>query len=185
MRRFRKTALALHIIITISFIVACNNMDDSVARLKQKIDKAEMVEYIDSVHLTTVKMLYPDFFSVKKENGQRAEFYYSDQDVKELVLSFHAIPPRIFENTEKALKIISDSLDICIKKRSDYFILKSEESDPSSFVLLTKYYRTKFGGWICVSILYEKKYEKAVTRLTKQVMKWKPLSDKLFPDMPD
>ena len=182
---FKKKVFVLLVLLLSFIVIACNNSNDPVERLKQKIDKAEMVEYIDSVHLTTVKMLYPDFFSVKKENGQRAEFYYSDQDVKELVLSFHAIPPRIFENTEKALKIISGSLDICIKKRSDYFILKSEESDPSSFVLLTKYYRTKFGGWICVSILYEKKYEKAVTRLTKQVMKWKPLSDKLIPDMPD
>lgn len=84
----KKKSICITCLLLSFIVIACNNSNDPVERLKQKIDKAEMVEYIDSVH--GVKLLYPNIFSIKKVDNYCAEFNYSDKDVKEIsVLQAH------------------------------------------------------------------------------------------------
>lgn len=174
---FNKKIFVLLVLLLSFIVIACNNSNDPVERLKQKIDKAEMVEYIDSVH--GVKLLYPNFFSIKKVDNYCAEFNYSDKDVKEICLSYRLIPPRIFDTTDELLLLTDDSVTTCIKKKNHYIILKTEDNEPYP-LSLDKYY-TSIHGWIRVSIEYDKKYEGAVKRLIKQVEQWKPIPNDDIP----
>ena len=95
---------------SVCFISCENKSNDPAEILRERIDKAEMIEYIDSVH--GVKLLYPDFFRVDTTGKlDNIRFYYSDEHVKELSLGLSYYHPRFIENIDKIIGLFeSDSL---------------------------------------------------------------------------
>lgn len=164
-------AVVLALIILIGSWVLCGRIiNDPVAVLKHRIDKAEMVQYIDTVR--NAKLFYPDFFDIDTIGNDRACFSYSDKNVKVLSLSYYRYPPRVFGSTDEAIRLESDSLNVCLKRRKSSFIIAGEFENNSQIIYLSKYYHT-IHGWSCYSLTYEKQYEDAVKRLINEIKDWK------------
>jgi len=161
----------LTILISISSCMSCGrDVNDPMEVLKHRIDKAEMVQYIDSI--CNAKLFYPDFFNIDTVGNDVASFSYSDKNVKVLSLSYYRYPPRVFDSTDEAIRLLSDSLDFCLKRRKNSFIIAGEFENNSQITYLSKYYHT-IHGWSCYTLTYEKQYEDAVKRLINEIKDWK------------
>lgn len=161
----------LTILISISSCMSCGrNVNDPMEVLKHRIDKAEMVQYVDAI--CNAKLLYPDFFNIDTIGNDVAGFSYSDKNVKVLSLSYYRYPPRVFGSTDEAIRLLSDSLNVCLKRRKSSFIIAGEFENNSQIIYLSKYYHT-IHGWSCYSLTYEKQYEDAVKRLINEIKDWK------------
>ena len=167
-----RTAIVL-ITITAS-MVSCRDSDDPVAVLKHRIDNAKMIEYVDSSH--KAKVLYPDFFHVDSIGKNFASFSYSDKDVKVLRLDYRNYPPRFIYSSHEAVRLFSDSLNVCLREKEGSFIMKGKEWEGSPITYLERFNSTIY-GWSCYTLTYEKRYEDAVERLSEMVMDWKIYSD--------
>lgn len=164
-------AVVLVLIMLISSWVLCGrNINDPVAVLKHRIDKAEMMQYVDTV--CSAKLLYPDFFDIDTIGNDWACFSYSDKNVKVLSLSYCRYPQRVFGSTDEAIRLESDSLNVCLKRRKSSFIIAGEFENNSQIIYLSKYYHT-IHGWSCYTLTYEKQYEDAVKRLINEIKDWK------------
>lgn len=164
-------AVVLVLIILIGSWVLCGRIiNDPVAVLKHRIDKAEMVQYVDSI--CNAKLFYPDFFNIDTVGNDVAGFSYSDKNVKVLSLSYYRYPPRVFDSTDEAIRLESDSLNVCLKRRKSSFIIAGEFENNSQITYLSKYYHT-IHGWSCYTLTYEKQYEDAVKRLINEIKDWK------------
>ncbi|MBR3432473.1 MAG: hypothetical protein IKH05_02880 [Bacteroidaceae bacterium] len=176
MRKFNmkfsmSVVVILTILISISSCMSCGrDVNDPVQALKCRIDKAEMVQYVDSI--CNAKLFYPDFFNIDTVGNDVAGFSYSDKNVKVLSLSYYRYPPRVFDSTDEAIRLLSDSLDFCLKRRKNSFIIAGEFENNSQITYLSKYYHT-IHGWSCYSLTYEKQYEDAVKRLINEIKDWK------------
>ena len=168
-----RTAIAL-ITITGS-MMSCRDSNDPVAVLKHRIDNAKMMEYVDSLH--GAKVLYPDFFHIDSIGEHEASFSYSDKDVKVLILSYHTWPPRIFDTSHEAVRLFSDSLNVCLEEKTSSFTMTGEQEKNSPITYLEKANSTSH-GWALYTLTYEKKYEDAVERLTEMIKDWKIYNDK-------
>ena len=158
-------------------LISCGNKSEDPAEiLKQKINNAKMIEYVDSVY--GAKLLYPDFFEVDTtDEYSKVRFCYSDDNVKELNLSLDYFPPRLFENVDKIVDLFkSDSLYECIEKKNGSCIMKGKDGPNSEYIYLIKYYRSSH-GWAACTLIYEPQYEDAVERLAKMVKGWKIYSE--------
>lgn len=162
------------IIIVVLFIggfISCNtNTNDPVAILKQRINNAEMVEYVDSTY--GAKLLYPDFFKIDSIGKTYAYFSYSDENVKELKLSYFRFPPRMIDSSKDYVRSHSDSLTTFSRVRPGSFILTEEYEHFPQIKCVFKFYHTRY-GWAIYYLTYEKQYEDAVERLIKMVKDWK------------
>lgn len=164
-------AVVLVLIILIGSWVLCGRIiNDPVAVLKHRIDKAEMVQYIDSI--CNAKLFYPDFFNIDTIGNDRACFSYSDKNVKVLSLSYYRYPPRMLGTSNEAVRFLSDSLNVCSKVRKRSFIIVGEDEKDSPITYFSKYYHT-IHGWTCYTLTYEKQYEDAVKRLINEIKDWK------------
>lgn len=176
MRKFNmkfsmSVVVILTILISISSCMSCGrNVNDPMEVLKHRIDKSEMVQYVDAI--CNAKLLYPDFFNIDTIGNDVAGFSYSDKNVKVLSLSYYRYPPRVFGSTDEAIRLLSDSLDFCLKRRKNSFIIVGEFENNSQIIYLSKYYHT-IHGWSCYSLAYEKQYEDAVKRLINEIKDWK------------
>lgn len=176
MRKFNmKFSMSVVVILTIliskSSCMSCGrDVNDPVQALKCRIDKAEMVQYVDSI--CNAKLFYPDFFNIDTIGNDVAGFSYSDKNVKVLSLSYYRYPPRVFGSTDEAIRLLSDSLDFCLKRRKNSFIIAGEFENNSQITYLSKYYHT-IHGWSCYTLTYEKQYEDAVKRLINVIKDWK------------
>ena len=161
----------LTILISISSCMSCGrDVNAPMEVLKHRIDKAEMVQYVDSI--CNAKLFYPDFFNIDTVGNDVAGFSYSDKNVKVLSLSYYRYPPRVFDSTDEAIRLLSDSLNVCLKRRKSSFIIAGEFENNSQITYLSKYYHT-IHGWSCYSLTYEKQYEDAVKRLINEIKDWK------------
>ena len=161
----------LTILISISSCISCGrDVNDPMEVLKHRIDKAETVQYVDSI--CNAKLFYPDFFNIDTVGNDVASFSYSDKNVKVLSLSYYRYPPRVFDSTDEAIRLESDSLNVCLKRRKSSFIIAGEFENNSQIIYLSKYYHT-IHGWSCYSLTYEKQYEDAVKRLINEIKDWK------------
>lgn len=176
MRKFNmkfsmSVAVILTILISISSCMSCGrDVNDPMEVLKHRIDKAEMVQYVDAI--CNAKLLYPDFFNIDTIGNDVAGFSYSDKNVKVLSLSYYRYPPRVFGSTDEAIRLLSDSLNVCLKRRKSSFIIAGEFENNLQIIYLSKYYHT-IHGWSCYSLTYEKQYEDAVKRLINEIKDWK------------
>lgn len=173
----RKIAIILYILSLLICFDSCNRDKNTPAELlKQKINNAEMKEYVDSVY--GAKLLYPDFFEVDTtDEYNKVRYCYSDDKVKELSLSLHYFPPRLFENVDKIVDSFEyDSLYACIEKKNNSCIMKGKDGPNSEYIYLIKYYRSRH-GWAACTLIYEPQYEDAVERLVKMVKGWKIYSE--------
>ena len=175
------------IILLICGFVSCNtNSNDPVEILKQKINKAEMVEYVDTIY--GAKLLYPDFFKVDSVGRASAFFSYSDENVKILNFEYYISPPRLFDSTKEAVRFMtSNPLATSSEVKTGSFIITEEYENFPHDKCVSKYYKTKY-GWASYSLTYEKEYEDAVKRLIKMVKDWKVYDDNVpewFTDMCD
>lgn len=176
MRKFNmkfsmSVVLILTILISISSCMSCGrDVNDPMEVLKHRIDKAEMVQYVDSI--CNAKLFYPDFFNIDTVGNDVAGFSYSDKNVKVLSLSYYRYPPRVFGSTDEAIRLESDSLNVCLKRRKSSFIIAGEFENNSQITYLSKYYHT-IHGWSCYTLTYEKQYEDAVKRLINEIKDWK------------
>lgn len=176
MRKFNmkfsmSVVVILTILISISSCMSCGrDVNDPVQALKCRIDKAEMVQYVDSI--CNAKLFYPDFFNIDTVGNDVAGFSYSDKNVKVLSLSYYRYPPRAFDSTDEAIRLESDSLNVCLKRRKSSFIIAGEFENNSQITYLSKYYHT-IHGWSCYTLTYEKQYEDAVKRLINEIKDWK------------
>ena len=154
--------------------------DDPVKILKNKIDKAEMIEFVDSFY--SAKLLYPDFFRVDTTGKlDDIRFYFSDENVKDLSLGLSYYPPRSFENIDNFIRICeSDSMYVCLEKKKRSFILKGKDGPNSEYIYLIKYTKGRY-WWIVCTLTYEPQYENSVKRLIKIVKKLKPMPDENTP----
>ena len=161
----------LTILISISSCMSCGrDVNAPMEVLKHRIDKAEMVQYVDSI--CNAKLFYPDFFNIDTVGNDVAGFSYSDKNVKVLSLSYYRYPPRVFDSTDEAIRLLSDSLNVCLKRRKSSFIIAGEFENNSQITYLSKYYHT-IHGWSCYTLTYEKQYEDAVKRLINEIKDWK------------
>ena len=168
-------AVVFVLIILISSWVLCGRkINDPVAVLKHRIDKAEMVQYVDTV--CNAKLFYPDFFDIDTIGNDRACFSYSDKNVKVLSLSYYRYPPRMLGTSNEAVRFLSDSLNVCSKVRKRSFIIVGEDEKDSPITYFSKYYHT-IHGWNCYTLTYEKQYEDAVEKLVKMIKDWKIYTD--------
>lgn len=180
MRKFNmkfsmSVVVILTILISISSCMSCGRIiNDPVAVLKHRIDKAEMVQYIDTIR--NAKLFYPDFFDIDTIGNDRACFSYSDKNVKVLSLSYYRYPPRMLGTSNEAVRFLSDSLNVCSKVRKRSFIIVGEDEKDSPITYFSKYYHT-IHGWICYTLTYEKQYEDAVEKLVKMIKDWKIYTD--------
>ena len=176
MRKFNmkfsmSVVVILTILISISSCMSCGrDVNDPMEVLKHRIDKAETVQYVDSI--CNAKLFYPDFFNIDTIGNDVASFSYSDKNVKVLSLSYYRYPPRVFDSTDEAIRLLSDSLDFCLKRRKNSFIIAGEFENNSQITYLSKYYHT-IHGWSCYTLTYEKQYEDAVKRLINEIKDWK------------
>jgi hypothetical protein len=166
-------------IIIIMFITGCyvscdNNSNDPVEILKQRINKAEMVEYVDTLY--GAKLLYPDFFKIDSVGKIYADFSYSDENVKELSLSYFRYPPRLIESSKDFVRRHSDSLTTFSRVKRGSFIITEEYENFPRIKCVLKFYHTRY-GWAGYCLTYEKQYEDAVERLIKMVKDWKIYND--------
>ena len=180
MRKFNmkfsmSVVVILTILISISSCMSCGrDVNDPMEVLKHRIDKAEMVQYVDAI--CNAKLLYPDFFNIDTIGNDRACFSYSDEDVKVLSLSYYRYPPRMLGTSNEAVCLLSDSLNVCSKVRKRFFIMAGEDEKDSPITYLSKYYHT-IHGWTCYTLIYEKQHEDAVERLVKMIKDWKIYTD--------
>ena len=152
-------------------LLSCvNNSNDPAEILKRRIDKAEMVEYIDTVR--NARLLYPDFFKIDSVGKYYASFSYSDKDVKELNLYYIIYPPRWIESSKEYVRINTDSLTTFSKVKLGSFIMTQEYEYFPQLKSVSKYSET-IHGWTSYTLTYEKQYEDAVGRLTRMVDDWK------------
>jgi hypothetical protein len=176
----QKDVILYVFVLLISFVSCKNDSDDPVEILSKRIDNAEMVEYIDSVH--GAKLLYPDFFLVDTtKEFSDVRFYYSDENVKELSLNLSYYPPRFFENINKVVEIYeSYSQYECIKKKKHSCIMKGKDDPNAEFTNLCKCKKGRY-WWIVCTLTYEPQYERSVKRLSKIVKNWKPMPPENIP----
>ena len=158
------------IILISSWVLCGRKINDPVAVLKHRIDKAEMMQYVDTV--CNAKLFYPDFFDIDTIGNDRACFSYSDKNVKVLSFSYYRYPPRMLGTSNEAVRLLSDSLNVCLKERKGSFIIAGEDEKDSPIRYLSKYYHT-IHGWTCYTLTYEKQYGDAVERLVKMIKDWK------------
>ena len=176
MRKFNmkfsmSVVVILTILISISSCMSCGrNVNDPMEVLKHRIDTAEMVQYVDAI--CNAKLLYPDFFNIDTIGNEVAGFSYSDKNVKVLSLSYYRYPPRMLGTSNEAVRLLSDSLNVCLKERKGSFIIAGEDEKDSPIRYLSKYYHT-IHGWTCYTLTYEKQYEDAVKRLINEIKDWK------------
>ena len=174
-------------VICLGFMLSCvNNGSNPAEILKQRIDKAEMVVYVDSIY--GARLFYPEFFHVDSIGKYYVQFSYSDENVKELCLEYDIIPPRLFDSSEEAVRILSnDSLTTASKVKKGSFVITQEYECFPRLKCIMKHYKT-IHGWARYSLTYEKQYEDAVERLTKMVVDWKIYDEdipKCFTDVCD
>lgn len=180
MRKFNmkfsmSVVVILTILISISSCMLCGrDVNDPVQALKCRIDKAEMVQYVDAI--CNAKLLYPDFFNIDTVGNDVAGFSYSDKNVKVLSLSYYRYPPRMLGTSNEAVRFLSDSLNVCSKVRKRSFIIVGEDEKDSPITYFSKYYHT-IHGWNCYTLTYEKQYEDAVEKLVKMIKDWKIYTD--------
>lgn len=161
--------------------ISCENKSNNPAEiLRERIDKAEMIEYIDSVH--GVKLLYPDFFRVDTTGKlDNIRFYYSDEHVKELSLGLSYYHPRLFRNVNVIIhRYDSDSLYMCLEKKKRSCLFKGKDGPNSEYIYLIKYAKGPY-WWIACTLSYEPQYENSVKRLIYNVKKWKPMPPENVP----
>lgn len=158
------------LVLSIGGFVSCTNSNDPVEILRERINNAEMVEYVDSIY--GAKLLFPCFFQVDSIGKYCASFSYSDDNVKELILEYSILPPRLIDNSKEAVHMFSDSLTISSKVKKSSFILIQEYEYLPQIKSVFKYYKT-IHGWACYTLTYEKKYEESVERLINMVKDWK------------
>ena len=167
----KKFILIIIVVLLIGGFISCNtNSNDPVAILKQRIDKAEMVEYEDTIW--GAKLLYPDFFKIDSIGKSYADFSCSDENVKELKLSYFKFPPRLIDSSKDYVRRHSDSLSTFSRVKSGSFILTEEYEHFPQIKCVFKFYHTQY-GWAGYCLTYEKQYEDAVERLIKMVKDWK------------
>ena len=165
---------------SVCFISCENKSNDPAEILRERIDKAEMIEYIDSVH--GVKLLYPDFFRVDTTGKlDNIRFYYSDEHVKELSLGLSYYHPRFIENIDKIIGLFeSDSLYVCLEKKKRSCLLKGKDGPNSEYIYLIKYAKGPY-WWIACTLTFEPQYENSVKRLIYIVKKWKAMPPENVP----
>lgn len=182
----KKIITIIIIVLFTGCYVSCdNNSDDPIEILRQRIDKAEMVEYVDTLY--GAKLLYPDFFRVDSIGKIYADFSYSDENVKNLSLSYFIYPPRIFDNSKDAVRKLSDSLTTFSRVKERSFIMTEEYEYFPQIKCVFKFYKTRH-GWTSYTLTYDKQYEDAVERLIKMVKDWKIYDEdtpRWFSDMCD
>lgn len=155
---------------TFGTLLSCTgNKNDSVAILKQRINNAKIVEYVDTLY--GAKLFYPDFFKIDSVGKYYAIFSYSDESVKDLNLTFFIYPPRLIENSKEYVRRNTDSLTTFSRVKTNSFIMIQEYEHFSQIKCIFKFYKTQH-GWTSYTLTYEKQYEEAVERLTKMVMDW-------------
>lgn len=158
-------------LICLGHVLSCvNNGNNPAEILKQRIDKAEMVVYVDSIY--GARILYPVFFHVDSIGKYYASFSYSDKDVKELNLYYIICPPRWIESSKEYVRINTDSLTTFSKVKLGSFIMTQEYEYFPQLKSVSKYSNTIL-GWTSYTLTYEKQYEDAVGRLTRMVEDWK------------
>ena len=166
--------------------VSCDrNRNNSIAILKQRIENANMKEYVDSIY--GARLLYPYFFHVDTIGKYYVSYSYLDENVKTLSLEYDILPPRMFDNSKEAVRRLSDSLTTSSKVKKRSFILTQEYENYPQIRSVFKYYKT-IHGWTCYTLTYEKQYEDAVEILIKMVKDWKIYNEnypKWFDDMCD
>lgn len=160
-------AIIFFLLFTGCYISCDNNSNDPIEILKQRINKAEMVEYVDTIY--GAKLLYPDFFTIDSVYGS---FSYSDENVKELKLSYFIYPPRFIENSKEYVCRHTDSLTTFSKVKTGSFIITEEYEYFPQIKCVSKFYKT-LHGWTSYTLTYEKQYEGAVGRLVNMVEDWK------------
>ena len=163
-------AIIMIILFTGCFVSCDNNSNDPAEILRQRIESAEMIEYVDTFY--GAKLLYPDFFKVDSVGKCYASFSYSDENVKKLNLFYSIYPPRLIENSKEAVRIMSDSLTTSSKVKRRSFILTQEYEHFPQIKEVFKFCKNRH-GWSCYYLTYEKQYEDAVERLIKVVKDWK------------
>lgn len=162
-------------LITLGALSSCsNNSSDPAEILKRRIDKCEMVEYVDSFY--GARLLYPDFFKIDSVGKCYASFSYSDENIKELNLFYLIYPPRIIENPKEYARNKTDSLTTFSRVKSSSFILTEEYEFFPETKSIYKFYKTKH-GWTSYILTYEKEYEDAVEKLVDMVKDWKIYSE--------
>lgn len=181
-----RTKLIISVLFLLMGLASCSEKgNDSVAVLKQRIENAEMIEYVDTFY--GAKILYPDIFKIDSVGDGYARFSYSDANVKELNLTYCKYPPRLFGNAEEAVKSLTDSLTTFSRVKSGSFIMTEEKEHFPQIKCVSKFYRT-LKGWTSYSLVYEKQYEEAVERLANMVKDWKIYKEDIpewFSDMCD
>lgn len=178
-RKAFKNINVLMALIIVSFEVSFNHKallsyfernSDPVKELKQKINKARMLEYVDSLH--GARLLYPDFFVVDSVGKNYASFSYSDKNVKDLNLFYFKYPPRLIENPKEMARSCTDSLTKYTRVKDGSFIEIQEYEYFPQIKCIFKFYKTQH-GWTSYILTYDKRYEDAVERLIKMTMDWK------------
>lgn len=179
------TSRIVFALFTFGILLSCTGNNNSVAILKQRIDNAKMVEYVDTLY--GAKLFYPDFFKTDSVGKYYASFSYSDESVKDLNLTYFIYPPRLIESSKEYVCRNTDSLTTFSKVKTGSFIMTQEyEYFPQSKCVF-KFYKTQH-GWISYMLTYEKQYEKAVERLINMTKDWKVYDEntpKWFSDICD
>ena len=175
----RYTSRIILSIIVLWSISSCNdNSDDPVEILRQRIEKAEMKVYVDTLY--GAKLLYPDFFKIDSVGKCYASFSYSDENIKELNLFYFIYPPRFIENSKEYARRHTDSLTKFSRVKSGSFILTEEYEHFPEIKCVFKFYKTCH-GWTSYILTYDKRYEDAVERLVDMTKDWK-IYDKDLPE---
>ena len=158
-------------LITLEALSSCSDNGNNPAEiLKRRIEKCEMVEYVDSFN--GARLLYPDFFKIDSVGKSHASFSYSDENVKELKLYYSKYLPRLIESSKEYVREHTDSLTTFSKVKGGSFILTQEYEQFPQIKDVSKYYHT-LHGWTSYNLTYDKRYEDAVGRLVNMVEDWK------------
>ncbi len=161
------------------YLASCNTKSNDPAEiLKQRINNAKMVEYVDTFY--GAKLLYPDFFKIDSIGNYYASFSYTDSNVKELNLYYKIWPPRMEENPKEVARSLTDSFNTFLNVKSCSYIMIQEYENFPEIKCVFKNYKTQH-GWTSYVLTYEKQYEEAVERLIKMTKDWK-VYDKNTPE---
>ncbi|MBQ9356857.1 MAG: hypothetical protein IJT98_06175 [Prevotella sp.] len=175
----------IFVFFTGSYVSCDNNSDDSVEILRKRTENAKMIEYVDSTY--GARLFYPDFFKIDSVGKSYASFSYSDENIKDLRLSFSIYPPRLIEKSKEYVRRNTDSLTTFSKVKSGSLVMTEEYEYFPQIKCVFKFYKTQH-GWTSFCLTYEKQYEEAVERLIKMTKDWKIYDEdtpKWFCDMCD
>ena len=77
--------------------VSCDrNRNNSIAILKQRIENANMKEYVDSIY--GARLLYPDFFHVDTIGKYYVSYSYLDENVTDLIKEIDIMITKIIDD---------------------------------------------------------------------------------------